>query len=76
MAAMNLRQDTRRRAEAGYSLPMISGRRIVTAVEIRHFGHTQTVYQSQPAFTFSGLDCTLVPQSSPVKSVRLLAQYW
>jgi hypothetical protein len=27
MAAMNLRQDTRRRAEAGYSLLMISGHR-------------------------------------------------
>jgi len=29
MAVMNLRQDTRRRAEAGYSLLMISGYRTV-----------------------------------------------
>jgi hypothetical protein len=63
MAAMNLPQDTRRRAEAGYSLLMISGHRTVGAVGIQHFRHAQ-------------LECSLVPQSTPLKSVRLLAQHW
>jgi hypothetical protein len=63
MAVMNLRQDTRRRAEAGYSLLMISGHRTVGAVGIQHFRHAK-------------LACSLVPQSILLKSVRLLAQYW